>query len=111
MRHRITVQEATASVDSYGNRTYTWADLVDAWADIQAVSWSEGLTAEQRKAAVTHRMTVRMATPVVQTGTDDAEQVRPRHRVTFGNHTYEILAVVDPDGRGRYQMLETREVE
>ncbi len=110
MRHHITVQQGTASVDSYGKRTYTWSTLQDVWADIKAVRWAEGMTADQRKASATHSFVIRNPNVVVAYGSDDSDVITPKHRIVFGNRTFEILGVVDPDGRGRYQVIDAREV-
>lgn len=110
LRHRVTIQTPTLAVDAQGVRSETWSELATAWADIRPLSMGEAVAAGQTMGYVTHRMTMRRGAPVVAYGAENSKQVRPKHRVTFGARTFEIQAVTDPDGRGRWIEVLVREV-
>jgi len=55
----ITVQSATESRTAAGDVTETWADLDDAWAEIQPLSAREFVTGNQIAQDVTHRIRMR----------------------------------------------------
>ena len=59
MRERVTVQQATPTVNSIGESTLTWSTLTTVWAAVNGVSSSEALVDGQQESRITHRVRLR----------------------------------------------------
>jgi len=59
MRERVTVQQATPTVNSIGESTLTWNTLTTVWAAVNGVSSSEALVDGQQESRITHRVRLR----------------------------------------------------
>ena len=64
LRHRVTLQRATESRDSFGQVVKTWADVATVWARVEALSGREYLEAQSLQRQVTTRMTIRWRSDV-----------------------------------------------
>ena len=62
MRERVTVQQATPTVNSIGESTLTWNTLTTVWAAVNGVSSSEALVDGQQESRITHRVRLRYIT-------------------------------------------------
>ena len=56
---RITLQQRSATLDSWGQQVTTWSDLVTAWASIEPLEGRELVTAQALRAETTHKVTIR----------------------------------------------------
>ena len=59
MRERVSVQQATPTVNSIGESTLTWTTLKTVWAAVNGVSSSEALVDGQQESRITHRVRLR----------------------------------------------------
>lgn len=89
LRHRITIQQRTASV-AHGEQSTSWTDFVSAWAAVQPLTGTEALVGRQENAAVSHRVVVRY-----QPG------ITPSMRVSFNGRLFDIQSVINIDERNR----------
>lgn len=85
LRNLITIQQRSASQDSYGqpNAAGTWSTFKQVYARIRSVAGSEGFKGQQYAPEVTHEVTIRFL-----------DGVTPMHRVlTSDNRILDILSV------------------
>lgn len=83
-RHKITIQSATESADSYGGTTQTWATYTTCWACIEPLSGREFFSAQQVNAELTSKITV---------GYDSKTSVvTQKMRITYNGRTFRIVA-------------------
>lgn len=92
-RHLVTLQTRSSALDSFGDDGLTYTDLATAWGKIEAVSGSERLESQQIKAEVSHTITIRYAASYASIG--------PQDRIVYGSRTFDIVSVLDIDGRSR----------
>ena len=102
LRHYISVQDPTDTIDSAGQTVPTWATTVlRDWpaevVDVQGIETSRG---EQITAITTHLVETRYS-----------DQFTPDRRITdHKGRILQIVSVVDRDGRGRYLTIQCRQV-
>ncbi len=94
LRHRVTVEQPTASSDGYGGSTVSWTTFATAWAAVEPLSGREYFQAQQAQAAVTHKVTMRYLSGVT-----------PRMRVKHGSRLLTIVSAIDTDERHRELVL------
>jgi SPP1 family predicted phage head-tail adaptor len=99
LRHRVTIQNKVTLPDGYGGVTSTWQDVATVWASVEPLNGRELYAAQQVKAELTHRITMRYLAGV-----------KPEMRVLFGNRTFAIEAVIDPEERRKVLQLLCAEV-
>lgn len=99
LRHRIVLQQATTSQNSFGELTPSWAAVSGGtvWASVEALSGREFLDSRQIEAQVDYRIRLRWR-----------DDVTERNRVTWTDpmnvgHVFEIRAVL-PDATHRRQL-------
>lgn len=96
LRHRVTLQRPVTSRDTYGDAIESWVDVATVWAAMEDLSGREYWAAAQQASEVTTRVTIRYRDGVHVTW-------RIVHAVTW--ETYQIHAILDPDGRRRELQL------
>lgn len=100
LRHRVTIQEPDPTQDEYGEAAPTWVDVATLWAAVEPLRGREFLEAQRLGAEVTTRIRIRHRDGIV------AEM-----RVSWGDHTYDIEAVIHVEERQREIHLMCREVD
>lgn len=96
-RHRVTIQSKTVgSVDAHGQRTKTWADLLDTYAEITTKSSNEAFLQMRNTPERKYQIVIRYV-PGITSGM----------RVKHGLKYYPITACFDPDGRSKILVLES----
>lgn len=98
LRHRLELQSATDSTDSYGQPTRTWATYATVWGSIEPMSASEGPLADQLQGAISHLVTVRYNSTLAV-----------EHRIKFGTRYFNVVGVRDFEERGIYQEIDAKE--
>jgi len=98
LRHRVTIETATESLDSYGHPDPTWTSAVVVWASIEPLAGNELLRAQEVNAEISIRIRIRYHASVT-----------PRARLKFGSRYFEILSVANLEERGREMELLCRE--
>lgn len=99
LNRRVTIQELLVSKDQYNADIESWVDLINVWAYIEPLRGREYWQAKQVVAEVTGRITIRYFA-----GIDE------KMRVVYGDKTYNILAVINPEERNRTLQLLVKEV-
>lgn len=88
LRHLITIEQSTATVDASGEPDFTWGTYVDRRAEIKALTGTERFEAQQVAAEVDHEITIRFT-----------EGITPKMRVRENGRAFDIHAAFDPTGR------------
>jgi SPP1 family predicted phage head-tail adaptor len=93
LRHRVTVQERTATRDALGGASLDWTDRATVWADVSPLSGRERLAADAGRAQIDHIVTIRyqvqFADPVAMA----------RRRLLYNGRILTITASRDVDER------------
>ena len=88
LRHRVTVQEETDTVDGQGGYTSAWSTFCKVWARIEPLSATEQFYRGGIQPGVTHRVTLR-----------HRSDIGPTNRILYGTRTFNILGVRNIDER------------
>ncbi|MDO4810541.1 MAG: phage head closure protein [Eubacteriales bacterium] len=103
MRNRITIQRHNGQVDRYGDPleldSSSWVPVATVWAAVDPVSGREFYEAQQSQSEVSYKVRCRYRSDIV-----------PGMRIIFGNHTLEIVSVIDWSMRHEHLLLMCREV-
>ena len=88
LRHRIEILSPTIQVDTFGQDIETFETDGEWWAKISEeerdeIQANEGTTGKRRI-----KVLMRVGTPVLR-----------RSQIIFNNQTFNVLSVIDPDGR------------
>lgn len=90
LRRRVTLQRASTSASSTGERQTTWSDVARVWAAVEPSSGAEPWGGQQQaQANVTHVVTTRVG------GHMTFETVTPKDRFLYNGRVLEIVAVRD----------------
>ena len=99
LRHRVKLQGLTENQDGYGQAVKSYTTYATVWASIEPLSGREIEHAKQITAETNYRITIRYN-----------GNVKATDRVAFGDRTFEITAVVNPEERNEYLVLMCSEV-
>ncbi|MBE3590005.1 MAG: phage head closure protein [Firmicutes bacterium] len=100
LRHRVTIQAQTTAQDEYGQPVQTWSDVATVHAAVEDLSGREFFAAQQVPTeTITTRITIRWR-----------PDVSASMRVVGAGRTWDVRAVLDPDGRRRQLQLMCVEV-
>jgi SPP1 family predicted phage head-tail adaptor len=99
LRHRVTIQEKNVTQNDYGEEVITWDEMDVLWAAVEPLSGREFLEAQRAGAEVTTRIRIRHQDGIV-----------PEMRVVWGDHVYDIEAVIAIEERQREIHLMCREI-
>ena len=88
LRHRITLLRQVNEVNDYGASTQTWKRVATVWADVRPLSGREYFSAQQVQSEVTTQIWLR-----------HIEGIKPTMKVKFGKREFEILSVLNTQGR------------
>ena len=99
LRYRITIQQATEAQDSFNQPIATWSTFAQRYAELLPQSGREFIAARQIVPELQHLVNLRWLAGVT-----------PKMRVTLGARTFDILAVLDLEGRNRELQLACREL-
>ncbi len=91
LRHRLTIERAVRTADGGGGGAVAWDEVAEIWAAVEAVSGKETVAADRVSGEVSHLITIRQRS-----------DLGPAMRFRRGSEIFEILAVLDKDGRGRF---------
>jgi len=84
LRHRITIQDLTSTVDAYGSPTDAWTDICTIWAGIIPLSGRSFFEAEMVNSEVSHKINIRYRTGI-----------KPDMRVKYGTRYFQIISVIN----------------
>jgi SPP1 family predicted phage head-tail adaptor len=91
LRHWLTVEQADRTEDGGGGATLVWSSIAQIWGAIEPLSGKESLEADRLSGSATYNVTVRYR-----------DDLTPSMRFRRNGDIYEILSVLDEDGRGRF---------
>lgn len=98
-RHRITIQQATETRDTFGEAVPTWGTYAERYAEILPQSGREFIGARQLTPELSHLIRLRTVAGVT-----------PKMRAVLGSRVFDILAVLDDENRGIQMTLACREL-
>lgn len=99
LKHRITIQDLTSGVDSYGSATDQWTDVCTVWAGIFPLSGKAFFEAEMMNSEVSHKINIRYRAGI-----------KPDMRVKFGSRYFQIISVINFQERNAEMQLMCREL-
>jgi SPP1 family predicted phage head-tail adaptor len=88
LRHRLNLQAATETRDSFGGVVLTWSTIATVWGSIEPLSGRELFAAQQVNALISARIRIRYR-----------DDVNARMRVVHEAKSYDIQSVIDPETR------------
>ncbi len=100
LRHTVQIERNTASLDSYGDETDSWALFATRRASIEPIRGREYWTAQEQESEITHRIMMRYDSKIGTITTKDRLRFKTRifdiksvlnNRET--NRTLEIMAI------------------
>ena len=104
LRHRVTLQQATESQNSFGEVERVWTDVATVWASVEQLSGREFIEARQVDATLSTRIRMRWRNGVT-------EKMRVVWTDPSGRqHTYNIVSVIADATHRRELMLMCQEV-
>ncbi len=94
MRRQMKLQEQIRTLDEAGGFTFVWEDVAvtpAVFAAVQPLSGGESFAHHQTNFSSTHKITLRYRSDIT-----------PDMRLTEGDSVYNILSIIDIDGRKNY---------
>lgn len=95
LRHTVTIQQRSATIDAVGDVSDSWSTVITARAEIRPLNARELFAAQATQSEVTHQVTVRYR----------AELANPKaaatYRVLFGARVFDVHGVMNIDERNR----------
>jgi SPP1 family predicted phage head-tail adaptor len=98
LNRRLLLEEPVIVPDGAGGVTRSWQTLTILWAALVPVSASNVMVADGAGVTVTHRITIR-----------GGPEVTTRHRFRLGARIFQVIALRDRDGEGRFIEIEAEE--
>lgn len=95
LRHVVSIQQRSATIDSVGDVSDSWSTLISARAEVRPLNARELFAAQATQSEVTHQVTVRWRpelTPPTQASA---------YRVLFGARVLAVHGVMNMDERNR----------
>ena len=100
LRERVTIQTATATNNSLGETTLTWADTTTIWASVNGVSAREALEYGQQSVTVSHRVRFRHVATLTQ-----------KNRLKWRDRILDIVSLLEYDNRSEHVALCDEQVQ
>ena len=98
LRHRVSIQSLSETLDSYGEPTSGWATDETVWASIESVSGMEVDIGEGQAGIITHRISMRYTS-----------NATPKKRLLFGSRVFGIVSVLNHEERNEFLELSCKE--
>lgn len=96
LRHLVSVQQRSTTLDSYGQQATLWTEVGQVYAQIEGLSMRELVAAKAVASEVTHQITVRY---------DDSLWADPRTaatlRIVYGSRYFDLHGAINEDERNR----------
>ena len=84
LRHRITIQSATETQDTYGEPIKTWSTFLTTWASVEPLKGREYWESQQINAQLSHKITMR-----------HYPGLNPKMRVSWDDRTFKINTIMN----------------
>lgn len=95
LRHVVTIQTRTTTVDGWGQQSTAWTDVISARAAIRPLSGRELFSAQAVQSEVSHEIRIRYRSEL------DVPRTGAALRVLFGSRVFDVHAVLNVDERDR----------
>jgi len=97
--HSVAIQRATRTKDATsGQVSLSWLTIATVRASVEPLSGREFFEAQQTKAGLSHRVTIRQST--------DVDSLSAKDRVLFDSRNLNVVSVIKPQERnGGYMQL------
>jgi len=99
LNRRVTIQQLLVTKDEYNADIESWVDLKTVWAYVEPLAGREYWQAKQVVGEITGRITIRYLAGVNE-----------KMRIIYGEKTYNILSVINPEEKNRILQLLVKEV-
>lgn len=95
LRTRGVLQQRQSAADGQGGNVVTWVPVATVWAEVVAITGSEGVTADQQRPLVLYNITIRYRPGITPSeyGADASM------RFVVGARTFDIRTVIDIEER------------
>ncbi len=91
LRHRLTIEQPTRTDDEGGGAALAWFPFAHVWGAVEAISGSEKLRSDRMSGVVACTITIR-----------NIDGITPSMRFRRDEDVYEIVSILDRDGRKRF---------
>ncbi|MDQ0506549.1 head-tail adaptor protein [Xanthobacter agilis] len=98
LRQRLTHQTCVDLADGAGGTSHAFLSVEQMWGAVETVATEFGVSEERPRAAHGVRITVRAP-----------HTIAPGDRLLLGARVFQVEAVTDADGRGRFSRCHCRE--
>ena len=98
LRNRVTIQQEGKTSDGQGGYSLGWTALDTVWCRITPIRGEERIQAGGLESSVTHRARIRYRSDVTA-----------GMRLLLGSTAYNIRAVLNPDERKQYLLMDVEE--
>jgi SPP1 family predicted phage head-tail adaptor len=95
LRERVELQKRTVELDEFGGEEITWVPLATVWARVEPLKGTERFAAQQVIATLAYRVHIRYR-----------GDLGPLDRVIWNEQQLDVQAVINPDERRRYEVLD-----
>lgn len=91
LRTRLTLEAPSRASDGGGGSSVSWTTVAEVWAAVRPTAGGEDYALDRVAGRISHEIVIRHRT-----------DMRPEMRFKSGTRVFDIRAVFDPDGRGRW---------
>ncbi len=91
LNRRVVLEQVARAADGAGGATETWSTVATLFAAVRALSGGEGFVYDRTTGRATHEIIIRHRSGAA-----------PAMRFRLGTRIFEILAVLDGEGRRRH---------
>lgn len=95
LRHTVSIQQRSATIDALGDVSDSWVTLITARAEVRPLSARELFAAQATQSQVSHQVTVRYRPELA------APKAAATYRVLFGSRVFDVHGVMNIDERNR----------
>lgn len=99
LKHRVTLQEYTATRDSYGAELEAWVDIATVWASVEPLTGREYFQTQQINAEISTKVTIRFKAGVTA-----------KMRLIYNDRVFEIISVINTEEKDVQLVLMCREM-
>ena len=91
LRHRLRLERPWRTADGGGGAALAWEAIAELWGAVETASGGEHMSADRLSGQTQPVITIRYR-----------DDIAPTMRFALGERLFQIRAVLDPDGRGRF---------
>lgn len=99
LKHRVSIQTQSTTLDNYGEATGSWTTDDTVWAAVEPVNGSEKDIGEGMASVVSHRVILRYFSGLTS-----------KSRLLFGSRVLGIESIINHEERNEYMKLLCKEV-